>query len=141
MQPLQPWVKKTKKHAMAVKASAAKVVVMVNAAKAVAMDGAVGAMDAVASAAKRPTAKSVRHAKAVVVVKAVVKAVAKPVPMAAMNCVRANPALRVVSVANAQSVLPVNVHHAKVVAMVAMKDALMVATRVVTKAEAMLRRS
>jgi hypothetical protein len=121
MRPLQQWAKKTKKPAMGVKASAAKVVVMVNAAKAVVMVVVVDAMAAVVNAAKRPTAKSVRHAKAAVVV----KAVAKPVPMAAMNCVRANLALHVVSVANALIVLLVNVRHVKVVAMVAMKAAAM----------------
>jgi hypothetical protein len=76
----------------------------------------------VVNAAKVLKARFAPRAKEVVVA----KAEAKPVRMAATNCVRAKPALHAVSVANvasAQSVLLVNVHPAKVAAMAAERAA------------------
>jgi hypothetical protein len=77
-------------------------------------------MVAAVNAAKVPKAKFVPPAKATVAAKAAVK----PVRTAETNCVRAKPARHAQSVPNvvsAQSVLPVNVRRAKVVAMVAVK--------------------
>lgn len=132
----QPLPIKMKKPAKAATVSAvrvaAKVVVMASAAMAV----VVAAMAAVVNAAKVLRARFAPPAKAIVVAKAAVK----PVRMAATNCVRAKPALHAVSVANvasAQSVLRVNVHHAKVVARVAMRFVLTAATKVEMKAAVM----
>lgn len=111
---------------------AAKVVVMASAVMAVVVD----AMAAVVNAAKVLKARFALPAKAI----AVAKAEAKPVRMDATNCVKAKPVLHAVSVANvasAQSVLLVNVLHAKVVVRVAMKAVLMAATKFEMKAAVM----
>ncbi len=106
---------------VAVKA-AAKTAVMVNAEK-VAVTAVVGV--AVASAAKVRKAKSARRVKG----RVVVRDVAKVELRAAMNCARAKPAPHAVSVANAQSVLPVTVLLAKAVAMAEETNATKDATK------------
>ena len=126
---------KMKKPAKAATVSAVRVdakVVMASAVMVVVAD----AMAAAVNAAKVLKAKFAPPAKAAVV--------AKPARMAATNCVRAKPALHALSVANvasAQSDLQVNVHHAKVVARVAMRDVRMDAAKVATKAAVMPCRS
>ena len=109
---------------------AAKVFVMASAVMAV----VVAAMAAVVNAAKVRKARFAHPAKAV----AVAKAEAKPVRMAATNCVRAKPVLHVgnaLSVVNAPSVLLVTVLPVKAVAMVAARTA----TKTEMKAAAMQR--
>jgi hypothetical protein len=104
--------KPAKVAVMVVAQRAVKLAVTANAAKVGVMAAAVDAMVAVVSAAKVQTAKSVRHAKVVAVVKA------------ETNCVRAKPVLHAVSavnVANAQSVLLASAHPVKVAARAATK--------------------
>ena len=127
----QPWAKKTKKHAKAVKvamASAAVKAVMANAVKAVAMAAVVDVMAAVVNAAKVLAAKSAHPAKGGVAVKAVEKAAQK----AATNCVKAKPAphaANVLSVVSAQNVLLATVLPVKAVATVVARAAMKAETK------------
>lgn len=135
-QHLLQWTKKTRKSVRVATGTAVKVAVMANAVMAVVVD----AMVAAVNAAKVPKAKFVPLAKAT----AAAKAAVKPARTAVTNCVMAKPAQHAQSVPNvvsAQSVPPVNVRRAKVVAMVAVRAVVMAATKAEMKAEMMPCRS
>lgn len=130
-QHLLQWTKKTRKSVRVATGTAVKVAVM-----AVVVD----AMVAAVNAAKVPKAKFVPLAKAT----AAAKAAVKPARTAETNCVRAKPAQHAQSVPNvvsAQSVPPVNVRRAKVVAMVAVRAVVMAATKAEMKVAMMPCRS
>lgn len=130
-QHLLQWTKKTRKSVRVATGTAVKVAVM-----AVVVD----AMVAAVNAAKVPKAKFVPLAKAT----AAAKAAVKPARTAETNCVRAKPAQHAQSVPNvvsAQSVPPVNVRRAKVVAMVAVRAVVRAATKAEMKAAMMPCRS